>query len=344
MTAATTRARPRGGQTASLLLLAAVAELGCGGGSTGKPNGSGGNGAGTGTGGAGGVAAGEINRSCAEAMRVGGFELIMVSPTPTVTGYAQLTGSVQDKVTPSKVWTAATSEGDCRLMLGPSCSTSCTLPTVCDGSTCVPGPTTETVGMVTVTGLKGALSATPNMQKNYYAPVSGFPPVDPGAEVVLTASGGDYAGFSLRGAGFPIIESPSKTLPFAMGKAFTVTWTPPPAPVVSRMFVKLDIAFHGGVDAQIQCDAPDTGSLTVPASLVDALIAKGIAGFPSAFLTRRTIDAVDVGGGVGCVDFAISNTFNGTTGIQLMIAGVTSCNKDTDCPSGMTCGTALTCH
>lgn len=344
----TTATRCGGGLTASLLAVAvaAVAGLGCGGGSTGKPNGSGGAGAGTGGAGGGGVAAGEINRPCADAMRLGGFELVMVAPTSTVEGYAQLIGTVQDKVTPGKVWTVAATEGDCHLMLGPTCSTSCTLPSICNGSTCVPGPTTKTVGTVTVTGLKGALSAMPNSQKNYYAPASasGFPPVAPGAEVVLTASGGDYAGFSLRGGGFPVIESPSTMLPFAMGKAFTVTWTPPPAPVVSRMFVKLDIAFHGGVDAQIQCDAPDTGSLTVPASLVDALIAKGIAGFPSAFLTRRTIDAADVGGGAGCVDFAITTTYNGTTGIQLMIPGITSCNKDTDCGTGMTCGTDLKCR
>jgi hypothetical protein len=154
--------------------------------------------------------------------------------------------------------------------------------------------------------------------------------------------GGDYAGFSLRGGGFPVIESPATTLPMEMGRPFTVTWTPPPAPAVSRMVVKVDIAFHGGVDAQIQCDVPDGGSVTVPASLVDALIARGIAGFPSAFLIRRTIDSTDVN--AGCVDFSITTTFNGTTGIQLMIPGITSCNEDTDCGAGMTCGPDLKCR
>jgi hypothetical protein len=223
-------------------------------------------------------------------------------------------------------------------MVGPTCSTSCALPSVCDGAACVAGPTAKTVGTVTVTGLDAALSATPNSQKSYYAPVpaGSFPPVAPGAAVVLAASGGDYAGFSLLGGGFPLIESPSKTLPLETGRPFTVTWTPPPAPAVSRMFVKLDIAFHGGVDAQIQCDVPDNGGVTVPVSLVDALIARGIAGFPSAFLIRRTIDSADVDTGGGCVDFSITTTFNGTTGIQLMIPGVTSCNEDTDCGTGMT--------
>jgi hypothetical protein len=233
-----------------------------------------------------------------------------VAPTATVQGYAQLIGAVRDKVDPGKVWQAALTEGDCRLMVGPTCTTSCALPSVCDGATCVPGPTTKTVGTVTVTGLDAALSATPNSQKSYYAPVpaGSFPPVAPGTPVALTASGGDYPGFSLLGGGFPLIESPSKELPLEMGRPFTVTWTPPPAPAVSRMVVKLDIAFHGGVDAQIQCDVPDSGSVTVPTSLVDALIARGIAGFPSAFLIRRTIDSADVG--AGCVDFSITTTFN----------------------------------
>ena len=321
---------------AAATILASLASVGCGGGSPGKPSG--------GSGGAGGGGAlGVIDRPCAAATRLGGFELVLVAPTPTVEGYAQLIGTVQDKANPNKIWQATATEGDCRLMVGPACTTSCTLPSVCDGASCVAGPTTKTVGTVTVTGLNSALSAMPNSQKNYYAPASasGFPPAAPGANVVLTATGGDYAGFSLRGAGFPIIDSPSATLPFQMGKPFTATWTPPPAPVASRMFVKVDIAFHGGVDAQIQCNVADNGSVTISASLVDALLARGVAGFPTAFLTRQTVDSADVGG--GCVDFAMTTVFNGTTGIQLMIPGITSCNEDTDCPSGMTCGQDLKC-
>ena len=337
---------------ASALAMVSLAGAGCGGGGGGAPGGAGGSSGGAGGAGGGGTVAGEIDRPCAEARRLGGFELVMVAPTATVEGYAQLIGAVRDKVDPTKVWQPALTEGDCRLMLGPTCSTSCALPSVCDGAACVPGPTTKTVGTVTVTGLDAALSATPNSQKTYYAPVptGSFPPVAAGAAVSLSASGGDYAGFSLLGGGFPLIESPSKELPLEMGRPFTATWTPPPAPAVSRMLVKLDIAFHGGVDAQIQCDVPDSGSVTVPASLVDALIARGIAGFPSAFLIRRTIDSADVGAGAGagagagCVDFSITTTFNGTTGIQLLIPGITSCNEDTDCGPGMTCGLDLRCQ
>jgi hypothetical protein len=316
--------------------LASIAGPGCGGGAAGNPSGTGGAGGG-------GAPPGAIDRPCADAMRLGGFELALVAPTPTVEGYAQLVGAVQDKVDPRMIWRAATTEGDCQLMLGPACTVSCTLPSVCDGASCVPGPTTKTVGTVTVAGLNSPLSAMPNSQKAYYAPasVSGFPPAAVGANVMLTASGGDYAGFSLRGAGFPLIQSPSTSLPFEMGKPFTVTWTPPPAPVATRMFVTVDIALHGSANSKIQCDVPDNGSLTVPASLVDALLARGVAGFPTAYLNRRTVDSTDVGG--GCVDFAMTTVFNGTTGIQLMIPGFTSCHEDTDCPTGMTCGQDLKC-
>jgi len=267
----------------------------------------------------------------------------VVAPTPTVAGYAQLIGTVQDKANPGKIWVAAATEGDCRLMVGPTCSASCAAPTVCDGATCVPGPVTKTVGAVTVTGLAAPISATPNSQKTYYAPVSGgFPPFSPGADVQLAAAGGDYTAFSLHGRGFPIIETPATMVPFEMGKPFRLTWTPPPAPITTRMFVKVDIAFHGGVDAQIQCDLPDNGSASVPAVLVDALLERGVAGFPSAFLIRRTVDSAAVG--PGCIDFSITNTFNGTTGIQLSIPGVTSCNEDSDCAGTMTCGPDLKCR
>lgn len=325
----------------AMAALSSIGGIGCGGGATGKPDGSGGAGSSGGAGG--GAAAGEINRPCTDATHVGGFELTVVAPAGTVPGYAQLIGTVQDRPNPTKIWHAETSEGDCRLMLGPTCNASCTLPDVCDGATCVPGPTTKTVGTVTVIGLNAPLSAMANSQMNYYAPVSagGFPPFSLGADVRLTASGGDLAGIALHGRGFPVIETPSTTLPFEMGHSFTVTWTPPPAPVSTRMFVKIDIAVHGNIEAQIQCDVPDSGSLTVPTSLVDALMAKGTAGFPSAYLTRRTVDSASVG--TGCVDFSITTVFNGTTGIQLVIPGVTSCNEDSDCPSGKTCGLNLTC-
>lgn len=333
--------RSTAGATVFALVLAGFAAVGCGGGSTSKPSGTGGSGSG---GSGGGAAVGEISRPCPDATHVGGFELTVVAPTATVAGYAQLIGTVQDKPNPGKIWTAAATAGDCRLMVGPTCSATCALPTVCDGATCVAGPAAKPVGTVTVTGLGAPISAAPNSQKNYYAPTTaaGFPPFAVGAEVQLAAAGGDYAAFTLRGRGFPLVETPATTLPFEKGKPFSVTWTAPPAPVASRMFMKVDIAFHGGVDAQIQCDLPDTGSATVPASLVDALLERGVAGFPSAFLIRRTVDSVDMGG--KCIDFAITNTFNGTTGIQLAIPGVTSCNEDTDCAGGMTCGPDLKCR
>jgi hypothetical protein len=97
---------------------------------------------------------------------VGGFELTVVTPTATVAGYAQLIGTVQDKANPGKIWRAAATQGDCRLMLGPTCTATCALPEVCDGAACVAGPMTKTVGTVTVTGLATPTSATPNSQKN----------------------------------------------------------------------------------------------------------------------------------------------------------------------------------
>ena len=55
----------------------------------------------------------------------------------------------------------------------------------------------------------------------------------------------------------------------------------------------------------ISCDVPDTGTATVPASLLTTLRARGSRAFPFVALSRRTVDSTAVG--PGCVEFAVES-------------------------------------
>lgn len=317
----------------SLSALLALAAVGCGSSSSGTPGGSGGSGGG-------GNGGGLLYNACPAAMRAGGFVFTMKPASAGMAGFGQLNGAVRDKALPKDVWKSEMDQGPCRLMVPPAC-TACTLPMVCDGMSCVPGPTPKSVGNVTITGLATALTAMPiGDNKTYYTSISADPPFTTGADISLQTGGGDYPSFTLRGRGVPAVEASATPVQVRSGQPLTLTWTAPPAPVVTKMDIEVDIAHHGGVAAIIECEAPDTGSLTISAAMVDALIAKGTAGFPIAHLHRQTVDSTTVGG--GCVDFAVLTKFNGEEGVPLVVNGQQSCTMDSECPTGKTCAPAGT--
>ncbi len=104
--------------------------------------------------------------------------------------------------------------------------------------------------------------------------------------------------------------------------------------------MRVDIGHHGGIAARIDCHVGDTGSTRIPAALVNMLIGKGTAGFPSVSLTRRTIDSETLA--TGCVDLAVASSVERV----VMVEGVTSCTNvgaGDECPTGQTCGADLKC-
>jgi hypothetical protein len=122
------------------------------------------------------------------------------------------------------------------------------------------------------------------------------------------------------------------------------TWTAPAGGGASRILVEVEIGHHGGVAAHINCDLPDTGSGEIPASLVTALIAEGVHGFPTLSLTRRTIASTNVG--AGCVDLAVAATVSREitvcpTASSCIVSCVTSdqCTAPMICKDDYTCGT-----
>lgn len=317
-----------------LLFVAPLLATGC----------SSGNGPVDGSGGAGGVSGG-TGELCALEGRVGRFGLSLeheaVAPAMPAPAYSQLIGAVRDGVVPSDVWVVSGAPvGTCRLMVGPTfaCSPACTPGNVCKAGACVAAPVSHSVGKVTVTGLLAPTSITPNGSNTYYWPSAGlaYPPFTPGGMIGLVAAGGDYPpGFSLSVRGIQPLEVPEgQSLPISTTKSnqdLVVTWEAPPATAAGRMFLSLDIAHHGGVAAQVQCDVPDSGSGTIPGALLDALVAKGAFGFPEITLTRQSVDSTTIA--PGCVEFVVLASLRRS----LMVEGITSCTSNAECPTGQTC-------
>ena len=114
-----------------------------------------------------------------------------------------------------------------------------------------------------------------------------------------------------------------------------LTWDAPSDSARSAVHVRLTIDQHGITPVQLQCDFEDTGYAAIPGALLDQLIGFGVSGIPTATLTRRTVDSVEVAG--GCVDFSVA--WNDRPEVD--VDGFTPCHSTQDCPPGETCNKAL---
>jgi hypothetical protein len=270
----------------------------------------------------------------------------VVPKTDTGGGYSELNGAVYDSVDPRNVWVEKTKEGDCRLITGPklSCAPSCTSGEVCAGNNkCITEPAPQDAGTVTISGLKTAFSAD-YKSGVYYKPISAaFPPAVAGADVTLTAAGAKVPTFSITASGIDPLEVAAGDITLDTTKPLTISWTPPTQAGTSHITLSLDLAHHGNVAAKLVCEVADTGSATIPVSMLTALAAEGVAGFPSVAIVRRAVNSAMVAG--GCVEFALSSAVDR----PLLLPGVLSCSCPNDtcdpceaigqvCKANYTCG------
>lgn len=274
---------------------------------------------------------------------LGAFQVTLVAPANNVAGYTTVAGKVSDGPTPTlPVWKKSVVDGDCALFVPrnafcTSCSGVCV-----DDETCELYPTAKSVGTATLTGLR--TSAGPAQQTlspgpgDYYQLIDElpFPAFDEGGEISVATSGGDYPAFTLKSTGILPLELTNDTITVAQDQPVTLTWTKPSISGISQIAAVLEIAHHGGVKANVTCATSDSGSLTISASLVTQLIAKGVAGFPTVTVTRSAVGSTPVGS--GRVELQILSSVER----QVTIPGVISCTEDSDCPNGRTCDTDAT--
>jgi hypothetical protein len=155
-----------------------------------------------------------------------------------------------------------------------------------------------------------------------------YPPCTEGGEVTAEA-----ARFKFSGKCIAALEVTSPLpIPVVSGKPFHLMWKAPGVTGISRIQFSLEISHHGGYQGQIDCDVPDTGSFDVPASMVTALVARGLAGFPTVDVNRLSI-ATD------SREPNASLSVQSSAGLLAVDTGVVSCTGDnpTECPSPMTC-------
>lgn len=281
---------------------------------------------------------------------VGIFKVMIEQPSMTSTGATTVVGRVQDGETPSTVlWSQSMASGDCKLMTPsvPSCTPACGSSAACVATnTCARYPSGLDAGAITISGLRGTSGASPvtltNVANNYQLPAGTtlmYPAFAEGEALSIQAAGvGSVPGFSLTNAGITPLAVTSNNLTVAANTALNLTWTPPAMTSdAQRIRVKLDISHHGGTRGMITCETADDGSLEIAAPLVTALVALGVAGFPSIVISRERTTSSTVGAGRATFS-VVSDTEQFVT-----IPGVRSCSEDADCMGMGTCREDLTC-
>ena len=274
---------------------------------------------------------------CSAATKVGGFTVTLAA------AFTGVDGQVLDGVVPQNVPRELQTAGSCRLLGAPSlaCSPPCAPGETCSESgACITYPQSHSVGTVTLTGLEVPVAMSPQYGNIYTNPAQlPHPGFIEGADIRLTATGGDYAPFTLSGQGIRPMEvaDASKAVLVESGKSVDLSWKAPGLAGLARVHIELNINNHGTTAAWIACEAEDTGSFSIPAELVTALYDLGLSGGPTVVVTRRSADSTTIA--AGCVQLLVSSEL----ALEVEVPGLTSCTVDTDCPSGETCQTDLTC-
>jgi hypothetical protein len=199
------------------------------------------------------------------------------------------------------------------------------------------------VGKLTLTGAKtkdGATTVTMDPILNGYQMTAGtnlaYDPFTEGDPVSVSAAGDTVLGkFSVSAKAISRLAVLNDSIVLADGKPIQLRWTPPGKDVGSRVSVAVDISHHGGAKGKIECETADNGTLDIDASLVDALKALGVSGFPRIELSRKSVGT----NAQVHVDLEIESPITKLVSIP----GLISCSGDEECPEGKTCQQDLQC-
>jgi hypothetical protein len=181
-------------------------------------------------------------------------------------------------------------------------------------------------------GTSFTLSPVANMYQAAGPTEVAFPPCTPGADVSVTGGAGTANVYSLTAKCIEtVVVTSVEPVLFERAKPAQFNWTPGSVSS-ARIAVEIDISHHDSLKGLIRCDVPDTGSLTVDASLVTKLIDYGTAGFPDVSFTRHSTSTTAAGIGTATLDVKSSTT------VQLQIPGVISCSDTLPCATGQCVG------
>lgn len=165
--------------------------------------------------------------------------------------------------------------GACRLLtFKPAQCDSFCIGVCVERNVCKPYPSRLSAGKIQYSGLKVPVSLSPQFGNYYYAdpPITGDL-FDAGAAVSVAAAGGEFAGFSASGIGVATLEATSVVddeIKLEDTADYVFTWKPGSDPRARlRLTINANNRGHGApYEGIIECDAPDTGSLTIAKELI----------------------------------------------------------------------------
>jgi hypothetical protein len=275
------------------------------------------------------VVPGELDGACPLNERVGLFSVVHEA------NYSAVDGEINEAVIPTAIVEATITAGGCQLLArdNPFCDPPCAAGEACThAGTCIPYPARQDTGTVTIAGLDLAVALVmePRADKRYFETTLPHPAFSPDTAISLTSTGGEVGPLELSGRGFTPLELTQTTWTAKAGEPLIVNWVPETDGEAS-FYLTINVDQHGTSPATLVCEGPDSGSLEVPASVIDALLASGISGFPTGHAYRRTVDSVETE--VGCVEFQVRSHRDA----QLEVTGHTPCTSEADCPDGQSC-------
>ena len=254
----------------------------------------------------------------------------------TLDDYPIVNGTVSDSVNPVSILTEVKKEGRCSLLKkeNPVCEPNCNSEQVCDLSgKCIDRPVSLNVGTVELKGLLKNISMEPVQPGNKYfdTTMEEMPPYNIGNKITLTSIGGSYIPLKLFGAGVELLTLKTQSILIQNGTDLIIEWDKPKKELGTKIHIKINIDQHGASPVSLFCLFDDTGSASIPSSIIEALLNSGVSGYPSGLITRKTVDSMDFEN--GCVDFEVSVPKE----LSVNVDGVTPCKNDEDCPDGQTC-------
>jgi len=172
-----------------------------------------------------------------------------------------------------------------------------------------------------------------DVTNSYWDTLVPFPLFEVNSEILLEVAGDTYEGFSLRGVGVETLVVENRYWTMEDGVDLPIDWTPVSG--AGEIYMTINVDQHGNSPVTMYCRVEDTGSFSVPGSLISILLDYGVSGFATANLFRRTVDSVNVG--PGCVELRVFSHIRG----MLQVAGHTACFGDSDCPEGQKCSMAI---